>query len=83
MVSTVIGDRVKVLGEEPVVPDLSYKGHEIFVSSVGKGWRAKIYPFGSSTALPESPIMLEHCSKETIVADAKRIIDARCAASSR
>ncbi len=36
-----------------------------------------IYAPGSSSALPESPATLEKSSKESIVAEAKRIVDAR------
>ena len=65
-----------------VEPDLIYKGHRIMVSRVGKGWRAMIYEPKSTVALPESPSRLEQCSKEAIIAEAKRIVDARCTASS-
>jgi hypothetical protein len=57
--------------------ELSYKGYRLLVSPVGKGWRAMIYSLGSSSALPESPSILEKCSKDEIVAEAKKIIDAR------
>jgi hypothetical protein len=50
--------------------ELNYKGYRLLVSPVGKGWRAMIFPPGSSSALPESP-------KETIVAEARKIVDAR------
>ena len=56
--------------------ELNYKGYRLLVSPVGKGWRAMIYPLGSSSALPESPAMLEKSSKDEIVAEAKKIIDA-------
>ncbi len=36
-----------------------------------------IFPLGSSSALPESPATLEKSPKEAIVAEAKKIIDAR------
>jgi hypothetical protein len=57
--------------------EFNYKGYRLLVSPVGKGWRAMIYPLGSSSALPESPATLEKSSKDEIVAEAKRIIDAR------
>ena len=57
--------------------DIDYRGYRFLVSPVGKGWRAQIYAQGSKTALPESPVVLEKSSKEEIVAEAKRIIDAR------
>jgi hypothetical protein len=60
-----------------VAQELSYKGYRLLVSPVGKGWRALIFPPGSSSALPESPATLEKSSKEAIVAEAKKIIDAR------
>jgi hypothetical protein len=57
--------------------ELNYKGYRLLVSPVGKGWRAMIYAPGSPTALPESPATLEKSSKEAIVAEARRIVDAR------
>jgi hypothetical protein len=60
-----------------VAQELSYKGYRLLVSPVGKGWRAMIFPPGSSSALPESPATLEKSSKEAIVAEAKKIIEAR------
>jgi hypothetical protein len=36
-----------------------------------------IFPPGSSSALSESPATLEKSSKEAIVAEAKKIVDAR------
>ncbi len=72
---------MKLAVSDTVKPDLIYKDHRIIVSSVGKGWRAMIYAPGSLAALPESPPRLEECPKETIVAAAKRIVDARCTAS--
>jgi hypothetical protein len=43
--------------------ELNYKGYRLLVSPVGKGWRAMIFPPGSSSALPESPAMLEKSPK--------------------
>jgi hypothetical protein len=60
-----------------VAEELSYKGYRLLVSPVGKGWWAMIFPPGSSSALPESPATLKKSPKETIVAEAKKIIDAR------
>jgi hypothetical protein len=74
---------MKLVFTEAVEPNLVYKGHRIVVSRVGKGWRAMIYVPGSNTALREGPASLEECRKEAIVAEAKWIADARCAASSR
>jgi hypothetical protein len=56
---------------------LEYKGHRIEVSPVGKGWRAAIFAPGSTRAIADSPSNLEKSRSEEIVADAKRIIDAR------
>jgi hypothetical protein len=36
-----------------------------------------IFPPGSSSALPESPAMLEKSPKEAIVAEARKIVDER------
>ena len=56
---------------------LEYKGYRIEVGPVGKGWRAVIFAPGSPRALPESPSNLEKSRTEEVVAEAKRIIDAR------
>jgi hypothetical protein len=55
------------------------KGYRIEVSPIGKGWRASIYSRGSTRALADSPSNLEKSRTEDIVAEAKRIIDARLA----
>lgn len=60
-----------------VAEELNYKGYRLLVSRVGNGWRAMIFPPGSSSALPDSPAMLEKSPKEAIVAEAKKIVDAR------
>jgi hypothetical protein len=60
-----------------VAEELSYRGYRLLVSQVGNGWRAMIFPPGSSSALPESPATLEKCPKEAIVAEAKKIVDER------
>jgi hypothetical protein len=54
-----------------------YKGYRIEVGPVGKGWRASIYSPGATVPLPNSPANLEKSGTEDIVAEAKRIIDAR------
>ena len=56
---------------------VEYKGYRIEVSQVGKGWRAVIFAPGSTRALADSPSNLEKSRTEEIVAEAKRIIDAR------
>jgi hypothetical protein len=54
--------------------ELNYKGYRLLVSPVGKGWRAMIFPPGSSSVvLPESPAS----PKEAVVAEARKIVDAR------
>ena len=68
---------MRIAINEPVTPDLTYKEYRFVVSKVGKGWRAMIYAPGSSSALPESPAPLEQSSKEDIVTEAKKIVDAR------
>ena len=54
-----------------------YKGYRMEVSPVGKGWRAAIFAPGSTRALADSPSNLEKSRAEEIVAEAKRVIDAR------
>jgi hypothetical protein len=56
---------------------IDYRGYRLEVGPVGMGWRAAIYVPGSASPLPESPARLEKSSKDEIVAEAKRIIDAR------
>jgi hypothetical protein len=64
---------------KPTMTTLEYKGFRIEVTSVGKGWRASIFEPGSNRALTDSPSNLEKCRSEEIVAEARRIIDARLA----
>ena len=47
------------------------------VVPVGKGWRVSIYPPDSASALCESPSILEKVLKETVIAEAKKTVDAR------
>jgi hypothetical protein len=56
---------------------IEYKGYRIEVSPIGKGWRASIFSRDSTRALADSPSNLEKSRTEDIVAEAKRIIDAR------
>jgi hypothetical protein len=56
---------------------IEYRGYRLEVGRVGKGWRVSIYLPGSTCALPDSPTNLEKCSRDEIVAEAKRIIDSR------
>jgi hypothetical protein len=56
---------------------IEYKGYRIEVRRVGRGWRAAIFALGSTRALADSPSNLEKSSTEEIVAEAKRVIDAR------
>ena len=56
---------------------IEYKGYRMEVSPVGKGSRAAIFAPGSTRALGDSPSNLEKSRAEEIVAEAKRIIDAR------
>jgi len=60
-----------------MVEIIEYRSYRIQVGPVGKGWRASIYPLGSTSALPDSPTNLEKSSKDEIVVEAKRIIDGR------
>jgi hypothetical protein len=59
------------------VTAIEYKGFRIEVSPVGKGWRAAIFSPGTIRAWADSPSNLEKSSKEDIVGEAKRVIDAR------
>ncbi len=62
---------------------LEYRNHRLEVSPLMKGWRVAIYPPSSTVALRDSPSTLEKCPKEAIVAEAKKIVDARLGAPSR
>ena len=56
---------------------IEYKGHRIEVSPVGKGWRAAILRQARPVQWLIGPSNLEKSRSEEIVAEAKRIIDAR------
>ena len=56
---------------------VNYNGYRLEVVPVGKGWRVSIYPPDSSSALRESPSTLEKVPKEIVIAQAKKIVDAR------
>jgi hypothetical protein len=58
---------------------INYNSYRLEVVPVGKGWRVSIYPPDSSLALRESPSILEKVPKETVIAQAKKIVDARAA----
>jgi hypothetical protein len=55
-------------GDEPASPS---------TAEISLHCRAMIYAPGSPSALPESPATLEKSSKEAIVAEARKIVDAR------
>ena len=59
------------------VETIHYKGYRLEVVPVGKGWRVSIYSPDSASALRESPSILEKVLKETVIAEAKKIVDAR------
>src|ERR1700730_11947518 len=59
------------------VENIDYNGQRVEVVAGGKGWRVPIYPPDSPSALRESPSILEKVPKETVIAEAKKIVDAR------
>jgi hypothetical protein len=61
------------------VETINYNGYRLEVAPVGKGLRVSIYPPGSTSPLRESPSSLEKVPKETVIAEAKKIVDARAA----
>jgi hypothetical protein len=72
----------RVLSQKPqrgtqTMAEFEYKGYRIEVSRVGRGWRASIFSPGSTSPWRDSPTNLESSRTEEIVAEAKRIIDAR------
>ena len=56
---------------------VNYNGYRLEVVPVGKGWRVSVYPPDSTVALRESPSILEKVLKETVITEAKKIVDAR------
>jgi hypothetical protein len=58
---------------------VNYNGYRLEVVPVGKGWRVSIYPPASNFALRESPSILEKVPKETVIAEAKKIVVAQVA----
>jgi hypothetical protein len=64
------------------VENIDYNGFRLEVVPVGKGWRVSIYPPASTSALHESPSILEKVPKETVIAEAKKIVDARATTNS-
>jgi hypothetical protein len=61
------------------VETINYNGYRLEVAPVGKGWRVSIYHPDSTSALRESPSSLEKVPKESVIAEAKKIVDARAA----
>jgi hypothetical protein len=61
------------------VETIDYNGYRLEVAPVGKGWRVSIYPPDLTSALPESPSILEKVPKEIVIAEAKKIVDAQTA----
>ena len=57
--------------------NIEHKGYRIEVRAVGRGFRASIYPPGATKALPDSPASLVEIPMQSIVDEAKSIIDAR------
>jgi len=53
-----------------------YMGYRLEARPLGKGWRVLVYPPGARSALPEYASDLEKGSKETVVKQAKEIVDA-------
>ena len=60
---------------------VNYNGYRLEVVPVGKGWRVSIYPPDSKLALRDRPTNLEKVPKETVIAEAKKIVDARVSAT--
>ena len=61
------------------VETVDYNGYRLEIVSVGKGWRVSVFPPEATLALRESPCILAKVPKETVIAEAKKIIDARAA----
>ena len=55
---------------------VNYRGYRLEVVPVGKGWRVSIFPPDSILALRESPCILEKVPKETVIDEARMIVDA-------
>ena len=61
----------------PYAGTVQYKRYRIEVTPVGRGWRASIFPPSATRPLADSPCNLEKSERNEIVAEAKRVIDAR------
>ena len=59
------------------VETIHYNRYRLEVVPMRKGWRVSIYPPDSTSALRESPCILEKVLRETVIAEAKEIVDAR------
>jgi hypothetical protein len=59
------------------VETIHYNGYRLEVVPVGKAGECPYYPPDSASALRESPAILEKVRKETVIAEAKKIVDAR------
>ena len=70
----ILGPPAANSGNNMAVEIVDYNGYRLEVVPVGKGWRVSIYPPGSSLALRESPSTQEKVLKETVIAEAKRIV---------
>ena len=51
-------------------------GYRLEARLLGKGWRVLIYPPGTNSALSECASDLEKGSKEAVIKEAKKIVDA-------
>jgi hypothetical protein len=55
---------------------IEYKGYRLEARPIGKGWRVLIHPPGARSALSEYASDLEKDSKEAVIVEAKKIVDA-------
>ena len=60
---------------DSAVEVIKYRGFNLVPGQVGKGWRVAIFPEGTTIALAKSPCSLEKCTREDVLADAKKIVD--------
>jgi hypothetical protein len=72
---------VREANAAPVI--ITYKGYRLDPRPVGRGWRVFIYPPGNKPVLAEYASSLEKGSKEQVIKEAKRIVDAHLERSHR
>jgi hypothetical protein len=56
--------------------EIEYRGHILVVKPDGPGWQIRIYPDHTTITHVGYPKTLSHSSKQDIIEEAKRLVDA-------